>query len=118
MVCGTTEPVTFDTQLAFRSVQTTSTQIKDHIRRILQIPANALPSTPTSMSPPPPPPPPCVTSTGRPLPPLPPHSRAKEAARKNPALEVEAAVTSYLRQSVDSFDLTKNTEVCLGVSGR
>ena len=102
-------------QLAFRSVQTTSAQMKEHIRRILQIPLNTClrdaPAAAASPTPPPPPPPPPplpsgLLSTGRPLPPLPAANRKGAAAA-----QVEAAVTNYLRQSVDSYDLTKNTEV-------
>lgn len=111
----------FFLQLAFRSLQTTSAQMKDHIKRILQIPPGQssvvhqaqlnLASVPL---PPPPPPPPSVMiapSNHR----TPPAKPAKPAKRKerNPGYEVEQAVASYLRESVDTFDLTKNTEVFL-----
>ena len=106
--------------MAFRSVQNTSTQIREHMRRILQMPPAAslagvaTPAPPTPPPLPPPLPPASALSTGRPLPPLPPHGRnggAGAAPKKTPAAEMEAAVGAYLRQSVDSFDLTKNTEV-------
>ena len=65
---------------------------------------------------PPPPPPPSILSATvkRPLPPPPPAKRTSSNNNKeryHPGLEVEHALASYLRQSVDSFDLTKNTEV-------
>ena len=132
-------------QLAFRSLQATSSQIRDHVRRILQIPPNlstssSLSSSPSPLSsssinktqpppPPPPLPPPSTTASlspassasaaRRPLPPPPPPKNANIRRReeKNSAgIDVEQAISSYLRQSVDSFDLTKNTEVISYIS--
>lgn len=103
-------------QLAFRSLHATSSQMKDHVRRILQIPpglsAHQHHANSSSIAPPPPPPPPpCVLSAAAARPaPSPPLVNSKRKDR-NPAFEVEQAVASYLRQSVDTFDLTKNTEV-------
>lgn len=81
--------------------------MKDHIRRILQIPPNLMPPTSAFCPPPAPPPPSVLSATARPPPPPPPLKRKD----RHPGLEVELAIASYLRQSVDSFDLTKNTEV-------
>ena len=100
-------------QLAFRSLQATSGQMKDHVRRVLQIPPG-LTATHANLcaSPPPPPPPPSVLSAHqRPSAPTPSPPVAGKRKDRNPALEVEQAIASYLRQSVDTFDLTKNTEV-------
>ena len=125
-------------QLAFRSLQATSAQMKEHVRRILQIPPNLMAmnavsttnnnnntsittislATTTGIPTPPPPPPSVLSATvNRPLPPPPPAKRtssnnnSSNKERYHPGLEVEHALASYLRQSVDSFDLTKNTEV-------
>lgn len=104
-------------QLAFRSLQTTSAQMKDHIKRILQIPPGQVTMQANSTSvplPPPPPPPPCMLSAPthhrQSVPPAKPAKPIKRKER-NPGYEVELAVASYLRESVDTFDLTKNTEV-------
>lgn len=118
--------------------------MKEHVRRILQIPPNLMAMNAVSTAnhnnsnnnpnittislatttiaaaggipTPPPPPPPSILSTTvkRPLPPPPPAKRTSSNNNKeryHPGLEVEHALASYLRQSVDSFDLTKNTEV-------
>ncbi len=103
-------------QLAFRSLQTTSAQMKDHVRRILQIPpGSSVQSNLTAppLPPPPPPPPSVLTAPSHHRQITPPAKPAKPFKRKerNPGLEVEQAIAHYLRESVDTFDLTKNTEV-------
>lgn len=68
--------------------------------------------------PPPPPPPPSAlaapSNTKRQItPPAKPAKPAKPLRKeRNAGYEVEQAVAHYLRESVATFDLTKNTEVC------
>ncbi|KAI9564615.1 hypothetical protein GHT06_008356 [Daphnia sinensis] len=109
--------------LAFRSLQATSTQMKDHIKRILQIPPGPMHQPVNTNNavylPPAPPPPPSAlagpsNSKRQITPPAKPAKPAKPLRKeRNPGYEVEQAVAYYLRESVATFDLTKNTEdVC------
>ena len=91
--------------------------MKDHIRRILQIPPGSSVQSPNPapppLPPPPPPPPSVLTAPTHHRQITPPPKPAKPFKRKerNHGFEVEQAIALYLRESVDTFDLTKNTEV-------
>lgn len=78
-----------DAQLAFRSAQSLLALKKDHIRRILHLPAPP-PATADSKD---------AASTTSPSP-------ASAAAQ-----ELEQQVSAYLRRTVDTFDLTKSIDV-------
>jgi hypothetical protein len=95
--------------------------MKDHIKRILQIPPGSTHQPMNNNSalylPPPPPPPPSMLTAPshnkrQVTPPAKPTKPAKPLRKeRNPGFEVEQAVAYYLRESVATFDLTKNTEV-------
>jgi hypothetical protein len=76
-------------QLAFRSVTNSISSKRDQIRRILQLP-----------------PPAQGDDKGR-------EQNEDEHALEPAAKDLEEAVIAYLRRATETFDLSKNVEVCI-----